>query len=194
MGAQLIKIDLDTSKQISCLINTEQLEPVHGFLNLIQMNLGNNSVCQDANRFMRDNDSKGALEVLNKGMLKTPDDLQLYLARAFIYSDMSNFKDSLKDFDTAIAMSKNKPRELSEVYMCRGFMKREAKQFADYGLDLQKAVEIDPTSADAQVAYGRYLIDSGKNDAAVPIPSELPALPDPANVDTTPAGVIFLIR
>ena len=33
-----------------------------------------------------------------------------------------------------------------------------------------------------------------KNDAAVPIPSELPALPDPANVDTTPAGVIFLIR
>lgn len=89
------------------------------------------------------------------------DDPELAAQAAQLYGRIKDFPGCVATLDKALVKN-----EIAELYVHRGVCKHSAGDDKGAGADLEKAVQIDPTSAAAHYYLGRHWAAAGKKEQA----------------------------
>lgn len=103
---------------------------------------------EKANCYIEMGDAQGALNTLSSGIKSMPDSASFYDYRAVLFQEMRMYDNALKDFDFAIALTKD-PELKAHLYSNAGGTKFLIRDFEGAYEYLTKALKYDPANIDA---------------------------------------------
>ena len=103
---------------------------------------------------MYQQDLKGSIDDLNKGIEINPNIAEVYVDRGLVKEGLKDLQGSIDDFTKAIEMEPNLDKKcpdiFPDIYINRGISKGILKDLKGAIDDFSKAIEIDPNDSDSQ--------------------------------------------
>ncbi len=119
-----------------------------------------------ANAYLRAGEAQKALEEIDAGLVKRPDDVPLLILRGKALFELERYDDARAAYKKAVASSA-KERAVGEAHLGLAMIALRQNQLDEARAEFEKLVAIDAADADAQLNLARVCLQQKDLDCAV---------------------------
>jgi len=110
------------------------------------------------------NDSKAAIKILNKGIERFPNNVEMYSVRGPLLAQQKNYGAAIKDYDKVIELAPRRSEFIKAgAYLNKALLEKLNKKYQDADTNFKLAVLTDPWHSISYIEYGQFLIEQKRS-------------------------------
>jgi len=126
----------------------------------------NDSLLKKVNERLEMNDSNKAIDLLNAGIHKTPNDAELFSMRGPLLAQKKKYQLALNDYNKVIDLSTDKLL-IANAYLNKALIESINKQKLKADKNFMKSIEVKPDFYISHLEYAKFLLKNGKTSKAI---------------------------